>query len=210
VERAAREVEIDLCELREFIEGEHPTAKIEVSCSTGTYIRTLASDMGAMAGTGGMMRSLRRTWVGNATNRFALEEAHSLDALTKRSEEERLSETVLPLRLALKDWLLLPLLPSALTRLFHGQAVPFAELPEFSRSAVADSSLVGVLDTQGEVCAIAEWTENGLKPSKVLAPSDFTAVDSTPNVELVDSTPNVELVDSTPNVELKEARAYST
>jgi tRNA pseudouridine55 synthase len=60
---------------------------VEVDCSSGTYIRALARDLGAALGVGGHLTSLRRTRVG----RFALAEAHSLDELAERA---RLSWTL--------------------------------------------------------------------------------------------------------------------
>jgi tRNA pseudouridine55 synthase len=53
---------------------------VEVDCSSGTYIRALARDLGAALGVGGHLTSLRRTRVG----RFGLDEARSLDDLAER------------------------------------------------------------------------------------------------------------------------------
>ena len=53
---------------------------VEVDCSSGTYIRALARDLGAALGVGGHLTSLRRTRVG----RFTLAEARSLDELADR------------------------------------------------------------------------------------------------------------------------------
>ncbi len=53
---------------------------VEVDCSSGTYIRALARDLGAALGVGGHLTSLRRTRVG----RFGLDHAHSLDDLAER------------------------------------------------------------------------------------------------------------------------------
>jgi len=53
---------------------------VEVDCSSGTYIRALARDLGAALGVGGHLTALRRTRVG----RFTLAEAHSLDELAER------------------------------------------------------------------------------------------------------------------------------
>lgn len=50
---------------------------VEVDCSSGTYIRALARDIGAALGVGGHLTALRRTRVG----RFGLDEAHTLDDL---------------------------------------------------------------------------------------------------------------------------------
>lgn len=57
---------------------------VEVDCSSGTYIRALARDVGAALGVGGHLTALRRTRVGG----FGLDEARSLDAL---ADEPRLS-----------------------------------------------------------------------------------------------------------------------
>ncbi|MDO3637431.1 tRNA pseudouridine(55) synthase TruB [Mycolicibacterium arseniciresistens] len=53
---------------------------VEVSCSSGTYIRALARDVGAALGVGGHLTALRRTRVG----RFGLDEARTLDALAEQ------------------------------------------------------------------------------------------------------------------------------
>ncbi|RPA19525.1 tRNA pseudouridine(55) synthase TruB [Gordonia sp. OPL2] len=60
---------------------------VEVDCSAGTYIRSLARDLGSALGVGGHLTALRRTAVGP----FTLEHARTLDAL---SEEPRLSLTI--------------------------------------------------------------------------------------------------------------------
>jgi tRNA pseudouridine55 synthase len=57
---------------------------VEVDCSSGTYVRALARDVGAALGVGGHLTSLRRTRVG----RFGLDQARSLDDL---AEQPRLS-----------------------------------------------------------------------------------------------------------------------
>ena len=60
---------------------------VEVDCSSGTYIRALARDLGAALGVGGHLTSLRRTRVG----RFELDQACSLDELAERP---RLTQTL--------------------------------------------------------------------------------------------------------------------
>lgn len=73
VERKARRVNISEINLLEADEekGEY---RIEVSCSKGTYVRTLCHDIGEKLGCGGVMAELRRTRVGN----FRIEEALTL------------------------------------------------------------------------------------------------------------------------------------
>ncbi len=58
--------------------GDVVDVDVEVDCSSGTYIRALARDVGATLGVGGHLTALRRTRVG----RFGLDEARTLDALT--------------------------------------------------------------------------------------------------------------------------------
>ncbi|GAT09908.1 tRNA pseudouridine(55) synthase TruB [Mycolicibacterium novocastrense] len=88
VELAPRRVRIDLFAV---LEARHEAGVIdvdvEVECSSGTYIRALARDIGATLGVGGHLTALRRTRVGG----FGLTEARSLDEL---AETPRLSYTL--------------------------------------------------------------------------------------------------------------------
>jgi tRNA pseudouridine55 synthase len=89
VELAARAVRIDRFEalaLRRDVDGV-VDLDVEVDCSSGTYVRALARDLGDALGVGGHLTSLRRTRVG----RFGLDEARSLDDL---AESPRLNWTL--------------------------------------------------------------------------------------------------------------------
>jgi tRNA pseudouridine55 synthase len=78
VELQARPVHIDRFDVLEVRRlGDTVDVDVEVDCSSGTYIRALARDVGAALGVGGHLTALRRTRVG----RFGLDEALSLDAL---------------------------------------------------------------------------------------------------------------------------------
>ena len=68
VEREKRRVRIDKIELLEF-DREKGTAKIDVDCSKGTYIRTLCEDIGMDIGCGAYMNSLERTRSGSFNRR---------------------------------------------------------------------------------------------------------------------------------------------
>ncbi len=80
VERAARPVEIHSIELLSFTP---PFVAIRVVCSRGTYIRTLADDIGAMAGCGAALKELRRT----ASGPFEIGAAHTLETLENAARE---------------------------------------------------------------------------------------------------------------------------
>lgn len=82
VERAAREVCIHELTLLEFAADR---CRLRVNCSKGTYIRTLAEDIGAALGCGAHLTALRRTAVGS----LRVESALTLDALGELPENER-------------------------------------------------------------------------------------------------------------------------
>ncbi len=77
VDREPRRVVIHDLVLDEFVEGTHPEASFLVGCSAGTYVRTLAHDVGQRLGVGGSLLSLRRI----ANGPFTVDDAHPLDAL---------------------------------------------------------------------------------------------------------------------------------
>jgi tRNA pseudouridine55 synthase len=83
VELAARNVRIDLFDV--FAIRRHDgfvDVDVEVDCSSGTYIRALARDVGATLGVGGHLTALRRTRVGG----FGLDQARTLDALAEQPQ----------------------------------------------------------------------------------------------------------------------------
>lgn len=90
VERKARPVTIHEIVIESM---NLPEVVMSVSCSKGTYIRTLCNDIGDKLSVGGCMKELLRTKVG----RFVLEETLTLADLQKLKEEGRLEEAVFPL-----------------------------------------------------------------------------------------------------------------
>ncbi len=84
VELKARRVRIDRFDVRDIRPGpgglDVVDLDVEVDCSSGTYIRALARDLGAALGVGGHLTALRRTRVG----RFGLDQAYPLDELAER------------------------------------------------------------------------------------------------------------------------------
>ena len=85
VERRPSRICIDALEM---LSCDLPRVKMRVTCSGGTYIRTLCHDIGRRLGCGGCMEQLLRTRVG----RFAVEEAVTLDEIRKRVEEDTLPD----------------------------------------------------------------------------------------------------------------------
>lgn len=89
VERAARRVVIEDIVIEKI---ELPRIVMKVSCSKGTYIRTLCHDIGEKLGCGGAMESLKRTRVGQ----FAIEDAITLSQLERLRDEAAVEEKVMP------------------------------------------------------------------------------------------------------------------
>src|SRR5262245_56978086 len=87
VELAARTVTIsaiDVLDIRRHGSAESATVDVDVdvACSTGTYVRAIARDLGVTLGVGGHLTALRRTAIGG----FTLAEAATLEELTARVE----------------------------------------------------------------------------------------------------------------------------
>jgi tRNA pseudouridine55 synthase len=122
VERAPRRVRILDLELLDFAS---PLAEIRVRCSKGTYVRTLAEDIGAALGTGAHLAGLRRT----ASGRFRVEDAVALPALETMTAEERRTR-LLPVDSLLSQLPRVELDAAAETRLRNGQTLEMSALPE--------------------------------------------------------------------------------
>ena len=89
VERAPRDVQIHALKLAlAHTQQAQPAIEIEVTCSKGTYIRTLGEDIGKALGCGGHLTRLRRT----ATGPFTATDCITLEALEAMDEAERLAQ----------------------------------------------------------------------------------------------------------------------
>ena len=122
---------------------------LEVHCSKGTYIRSLAVDIGESLGCGGHVEQLRRLSVG----KFDLGQAVPLSRLEALSDEERMS-LLLPLS-AIADELPLFNLPDELAFfLRRGQAVFVPKL--------AVGGLLRLFTSEGAILGIGEVTDDGM------------------------------------------------
>ena len=90
VERKSRKVTIYQIHIKEI---QLPRVRMEVTCSKGTYIRTLCHDIGNLLGTGGCMEELTRTKVG----RFELKDSLKLEELRDLAQNGRLEDALIPL-----------------------------------------------------------------------------------------------------------------
>lgn len=97
VEREARPVVIHSIELLDY---QAPDVSIDVRCSAGTYIRSLAHDLGAALGTGAHLNALRRTQVGP----FGLDQAIGLAEFETLARQSMTSVPLRSIDEALNDW----------------------------------------------------------------------------------------------------------
>lgn len=120
IERAPRRVRIQALAL-EWFDGER--LALSVSCSKGTYIRSIAHDLGELLGCGAHLAALRRTAVG----RFGLDCAHTLASLEALPAVER-DASLLPVDALLQNLPEVRLAPPQEARFLQGQVVPWEGL----------------------------------------------------------------------------------
>ena len=122
--------------------------RIEVNCSSGTYIRSLAADIGSALGGGGHLRALRRTAIGS----FSVDEARPVGAPSLLSMAE-----------ALRDY------PSVSIDEALGQRVGSGQVLSVSELAVEGEGPWAVLGSQGQLLAVYESRSPELvKPAVVI------------------------------------------
>ena len=151
VEREARQVYIAEATLLWF---RPPDAGIFVRCSKGTYLRTLAHDLGQRVGYGAHLRALKRMRVGP----FGLEDSVGLDTLmtTAKEAREELARFVHPVSRALTDLAELQLDPQLARRVAHGHAPGPADLSRLRAPPYPRGRKVRLMDPQARVLAVAE------------------------------------------------------
>jgi tRNA pseudouridine55 synthase len=141
VERAAREVTIHTLDLLNLAEDR---CRLRVSCSKGTYIRTLAEDIGAVLACGAHLTALRRTQVGP----LSVADALTLEQLQLFSEEDKAACLLAPDAL-LQTVPAVYLDEASAARFMHGMAVN-AVVPA-GRCRVYDSTrLLGLAEADAE------------------------------------------------------------
>lgn len=178
VQRSAREVNIYSLEIDHFDPAAY-LATLRVACSSGTYIRTLAADIGEALGCGAHLRSLVRTAIGS----FSQTEALSLERLAGLSESERM-ESVLPPAEAMRDFPVHRATDEDVRKVASGRPVRFVEPParagEIAATHVSGAAggahtkgmsagvPIAVVDSKGDLLAVYRRTRGELKPAVVL------------------------------------------
>jgi len=155
VERAPRQVVVHSIEVgKSYLPG--VTARLDVRCSKGTYIRTLAADIGAALGGGAYLGSLRRVEVGS----FAIHQASQLAELSNRPPP------VLPPALGLVDYPSLTVDAAEAVDVAQGRCLPDREIPGIAQP----EQPFAVLDQAGDLLAVFIKRHSLLRPKVVLGP----------------------------------------
>ena len=140
----------------EFLSCDGKQARFQAWVSSGTYLRSLAHDLGKKLGPGGHLAELKRT----AVREFTIEESHSLEDLEEAKGAGRLDELFLHPRLVLPEFPAVVASGESAARIRHGAAV---NLPEFSQAGT-----VRVFAGQRELLAIARRVAGTLFQPKVV------------------------------------------
>jgi tRNA pseudouridine55 synthase len=156
IERIAAEVRISELEIAPAERRDERLLK--VTCSAGTYIRTLAEDIGRAVGTGAHLTALRRTRAG----RFGIEEGVTLDAL---AEAERPQDRMLPIEQAVEHLPVFSLPDDRVEKTRNGMSTRI-----YSESNAA-AGPIRMTAGDGELVAIGTYVqeENCIRPKIVLS-----------------------------------------
>jgi tRNA pseudouridine55 synthase len=139
VERAARAVVVRSIELRGY---QAPDAIIDVSCSAGTYIRSIAHDLGAALGTGGHLIELRRT----ASGPFTIDQAIPLETFEAAARADQWHPHLRAIDEALSDWPLVTLAEPDRIRALNGAPIfTLQQAGSRCRAHAEDGQLIALL-----------------------------------------------------------------
>lgn len=128
----------------ELLEWDPPEAVVDVFCSSGTYVRSLANDLGLALGCGAHLIGLRRTKSG----RFTLRDAVPLRRLQESFQAGDWYKYLIPAAEALSDWPLVELTPDEVELVRHGHRIPAAD---------GSNGWARAVSQQGDLVALVEF-----------------------------------------------------
>jgi tRNA pseudouridine55 synthase len=157
VDRAARKVHVERFEVESVEPGPYPLATVIIECGTGTYVRSLAADLGAALGGCAHVAELRRLRVGA----FGLDDAHPLDEI----EGDPLAALLTPAQ-AMRDIERVDIDAEQARAVRHGMT--------FSSSAFADlgEGPFAFVAPGGDLLAVYERRGAAVKPAVVVGAPD--------------------------------------
>lgn len=151
VQKPARRVAIFFITILEL---NLPLIRFVVSCSAGTYIRTLCADIGASLGCGGHLKALRRI----ESSGFTIAEALTLSELKEPALSEKLSDRMISMSNALKD---MPehVADKVLTaKIMHGNAITKKDIEPGQTDM--PKGFIKITDVNSDLVAVLEYTKD--------------------------------------------------
>jgi tRNA pseudouridine55 synthase len=140
----------------ELLEWDPPQALVDVHCSSGTYVRSLANDLGEKLGCGAMLAGLRRTKSG----KFTLNDAIPLRKLTESFQDGTWYKYLIPAADALGEWPTINLTSEEVELVQHGHRI---------RREEKIGDMARAITEQGELVALMQFDEESgeYQPKKV-------------------------------------------
>lgn len=167
VERKARRVRILALEIHGI---RLPEVSFSVTCSSGTYIRTLCQDIGERLGCGGCMKSLLRTRV----DRFQVEDSLRLSEIEELAREGRIGEALIPVDEMFPAYLKLRMKEAADRLVYNGNPFSAGDAQELLQEETLCGTQVRVYDSSGNFVGIYRRQEDGqglsYRPVKMFLP----------------------------------------
>ena len=147
IDRPERKVEIKSIDI---ISIDMPRLTLRVRCSKGTYIRSLADDIGREIGCGGYLSALERQSIG----RFNIETALTLDDVAARWDAGSFADAILPIEKAL-DFPTINIRNGTAEAVKHGINLSGEDIISWDRD-FRTGDLISVADKRGDILAIAK------------------------------------------------------
>ncbi len=155
------------------------SAELEMECGKGTYVRSIARDMGQILGCFGYISALRRT-VGN----FSENNAIPLDEFEKMVQISGADRFLLPVETVLDDIPALAMTDTEVSRIRQGQTLKFISRQDFDRLSVAGmDGMTGLLLAIADNKPLALLEKDGVEPSPGALVQPLTLEEEYPDVD---------------------------
>ncbi len=141
----------------ELLSYDFPRLRVRIHCSAGTYIRSLAADLGRALGCGAYLAELRRLRAGG----LGLDKALTLEQVASLSRVGQIEKALVHPRLALSELATVELNEGKLVDFAHGKAI---EHP----AGVGPREVCAVFDDAETLFGLARWEQGALRPLCVL------------------------------------------
>lgn len=161
-ELPAREIDIFRFDLAEMPDADH--AVFDVECGKGSYMRSLARDLGDALGCLGHIAALRRTRVGP----FRLDHAHELEYLKSLGRIDNACPALLPVKTALDDIPALAVSDSEAADFRQGRTIRLLRKGDLQRIEAFDEGVEFRVECRGGLVGIARLDGLDIKPERVL------------------------------------------